>query len=183
MTASARLRCLGRQRLVLRGQPVDQFAQMRVAFVAQRLELGGGQGLRGRAYARNRRACQLAGHGFKFAASLLEGVQLFEQEFVRPRDAQFQAVQHVNHAKSLSAREFAFDARDDLLAQGGDHAVNQPGQRVVHGARSRILAICRSTGAICVAIAGMRMSLKRPSSKQRAAAMWVSASFSNENTM
>ena len=102
---------------------------------------------------------------------------------VGPGGAQLHAVQHVDHAERLAAREIALDVRNDLLAQGRDHAVDQPGQRIVHGARSRILAICRKTGAIWVAIAGMRISLNRPSSKQRAAAICVSASFSSEKTM
>ena len=64
-------------------------------------------------------------------------------------------------AKSLPARIVALDAGNDFLPQRRDHAVDQAAEEVVHAACSRVRPIWRKTGAICVAMASIRMSLEQ----------------------
>ena len=141
MAISAALRASRRQARAIRGEPVDQLAEARIALVALGFER---RGVRQRRLARARSAAarrEIRGERFQFAAHVVERAQLFGEEFVRPGGAQLQAVQHVDDAEGLAAREIALDMRDDFFAQRRDHAVDQAGQGIVHAARSSILAI------------------------------------------
>ena len=180
---AVRARCgLGGHARAIGGEPVDEVAEAQVARIAHRFERACCRQVRGGADIGQGGAGKIGRNRLKLAACVFERLQLLDEKGVGPRTAELEAHQHVDDAESLTARVVALDARNHVLAERRDHAVDQAGQGIVHAASSSARLIWRNTGAICVAIAGIRMSLNSPCSKQRAAAICVKASFSSEKT-
>ena len=64
----------------------------------------------------------------------------------------------------LPARESIVQPRDHFVAQRRTHAIDQSREGIVHDAASMVFSSCRRQVAIWLPIAGIRMSLNRPSS-------------------
>jgi hypothetical protein len=76
-----------------------------IAGIALRLEFCGVRQLHPLGRLRNRRARKLRGQRLEFEARRFERAKLLGKEGVRPSGAQFDAVEHVDHAVGLAPGE------------------------------------------------------------------------------